>query len=115
VDIGAAVVADEQPPELAEPGKGTLNDPADTAQTGAVVGLAVGDLGCDPALAELATVVVVVVAAVSRDALGPAARPADPPRTAGTASMSGISWVTSLRLPPVSVQASGIPVASTRR
>ena len=37
------------------------------------------------------------------------------PRTAGTASTSGISWVTSLRLPPVSVQASGIPVASTRR
>ena len=48
VDIGAAVVADEQPPELVEPGKRTLNDPADTAQTGAVVGLAVGDLGVTP-------------------------------------------------------------------
>ena len=37
------------------------------------------------------------------------------PRTGGTASTSGISWVTSWRLPPVTVQASGIPVASTRR
>ena len=37
------------------------------------------------------------------------------PRTGGTRSTSGISWVTSLRLPPVTVQASGIPVASTRR
>src|SRR5215204_5386004 len=37
------------------------------------------------------------------------------PRTAGTASRSGISWVTSWRLPPVSAQASGSPVWSTRR
>jgi hypothetical protein len=37
------------------------------------------------------------------------------PRTGGTRSMSGTSWVTSLRLPPVTVQASGIPVASTKR
>src|SRR5439155_15570607 len=37
------------------------------------------------------------------------------PRTGGTRSISETSWVTSLRLPPVSVQASGIPVASTKR
>src|SRR5262249_25456224 len=37
------------------------------------------------------------------------------PRTGGTRSTNGRSWVTSLRLPPVTVQASGIPVASTRR
>ena len=41
-------------------------------------------------------------------------RPTRPP-TAGTRSSSGISCVTSWRLPPVSVNASGIPVASTRR
>ena len=31
------------------------------------------------------------------------------PRTGGTASISGISWVTSLRLPPVSDTASDMP------
>jgi hypothetical protein len=33
------------------------------------------------------------------------------PRIGGTASISGISCVTSLRLPPVSVTASGMPPA----
>src|SRR5438094_122117 len=37
------------------------------------------------------------------------------PRTGGTRSSSSSSWVTSLRLPPVSVQASGMPPPSTRR
>lgn len=37
------------------------------------------------------------------------------PRTGGTAWSSGISWVTSLRWPPVRVAASGIPVASVIR
>src|SRR3954468_12459524 len=37
------------------------------------------------------------------------------PRTGGTRSTSGINWVTSWRFPPVTVQASGIPVASTSR
>src|SRR3954447_24341612 len=34
---------------------------------------------------------------------------------ASRSSSNGISWVTSLRLPPVSATASGIPVASTNR
>ena len=37
------------------------------------------------------------------------------PRTGGTRSSSSSSWVTSLRLPPVSVQASGMPPPSTSR
>ena len=36
-------------------------------------------------------------------------------RSGGTRSTSAISWVLSWRLPPVTDQASGIPVASTRR
>ena len=40
-------------------------------------GLAVGDLRCDPAFAELAAVGGVVVAPVGGQALGPSARPAD--------------------------------------
>src|SRR5215210_2918410 len=37
------------------------------------------------------------------------------PATGGTRSSGGISCVTSWRLPPVSVQASGVPLPSTRR
>ena len=71
----AAVVANEQPLVVVQPGEGALDDPADTAEPGAVFGLAAGDLGCDPAGAELAPVLVVVVAAVGRDAVRPATRP----------------------------------------
>ena len=51
MDVGAAVVADEQPFELVEPGEGALDDPAVAADAGAVFGLAARDLGGDPALA----------------------------------------------------------------
>ena len=60
-----------------EPGEGALDDPADTAEPGAVLCLATGDLGLDAAGTELAPVLVVVVAAVGGHPLGPAARPAD--------------------------------------
>ena len=53
VDVGAAVVADEQPFELVQPGEGALDDPAVAAEAGAVLGLAARDLGRDAALAEL--------------------------------------------------------------
>jgi hypothetical protein len=77
VDVVAAVVADEQPFELVEPGEGAFDDPAVTAKPGAVFGLFARDLRGDAALAEEAPVLVVVVAAVSRDPVGPPARPAD--------------------------------------
>jgi hypothetical protein len=115
VDVCAAVVADEQPLELVEPGEGALDHPAGASEPGAVLGLASCDLGLDPALPELAAVLVVVVAAISRDDVGTSARAADLAAHGGTRSTSGTSCVTSLRLPPVTVQASGIPVASTSR
>ena len=116
VDVGAAVVADEQPLELVEPGEGALDDPAVAAEAGAVLGLAAGDLGFDAASAELAAVFVVVVAAVGDDPVGPPAGPADACRArAAPGRAARSSCVMSLRLPPVSVQASGIPFASTRR
>ena len=77
MDLGAAVVADEQSLELVEPGEGALDDPAGVAEAGAVVGLAAGDLGFDPALPELAAVLVVVVAAVGSKTIRPPARTAD--------------------------------------
>jgi hypothetical protein len=77
VDFVAPVVADEQSFEVMEPGEGALDDPANAAEPGAVFGLAAGDVGADAASAELAPVLVVVVAAVGDDAFGSLARPAD--------------------------------------
>ena len=75
MDVGAAFVADEQSFEVVQAGEGALDDPAVAAESGAVLGLAACDLGCDAAPAELAAVAVVVVAAIGAEAFGPAARP----------------------------------------
>jgi hypothetical protein len=77
VDLVAAVVADEQSLEVMQPGEGALDDSADAAEARAVVGLPASDVGGDPASAELAPVLVVVVAAVGDQPLGPAPWPAD--------------------------------------
>ena len=76
MDLVAAVVADEQPLEVVQPGEGTFDDPADTAQPGAVLGLATSDLRLDVARAEFAPVLVVVVAAVGGDPVRASARSA---------------------------------------
>ena len=60
-----------------EPGEGALDDPADTTEPGTVLGLATGDLGLDPSGAELAPILVVVVAAVGGDPVGATAGSAD--------------------------------------
>jgi len=77
VHLGAAVVADEEPFEVVEPGEGAFDDPAVAAKPGAVLGLAAGDLVLDPSLTELAAVLVVVVASIGSDAFGTTAWPAD--------------------------------------
>ena len=74
MDLVAAVVADEQPFELVQPGEGAFDDPAVSAKSGPVAGVAAGDLRGDPALTELATVFVVVIAAVGANPFGTAAR-----------------------------------------
>jgi len=51
VDLGPAVVADEQALEVVEPGEGTLDDPASTTEPGPVLGLTAGDLRLDAAQA----------------------------------------------------------------
>lgn len=78
MDLGASVVADEQPLEVVQPCEGALDDPAGAAHPGAVLGLAAGDLGRDPPSAELASVLVVVVPAIGGHSLGPSTRPTDP-------------------------------------
>ena len=109
----AAVGAKEESAAVVQPGEGPFDDPALTSEGGAVFGLASRDHRLDSALPDEATVLVVVVAAVGDEAVGTPPRPTRP-RTGGTLSSSASNWVMSLRLPPVSDQASGSPLPSTR-
>ena len=77
MDLVAAVVSHQESFVVVEPGEGALDDPADAAESGAVFGLAAGDLGFDPARAQLAPVLVVVVATIGRDSVGSPTRSAD--------------------------------------
>jgi hypothetical protein len=74
VDVVAAVSADEETTAVVEPGEGALDDPAVTAEPGAVLGLPSRDLGSDPAATELAAAAGVVVGPVSADARGASSR-----------------------------------------
>jgi hypothetical protein len=77
VDLVAAVVADEQPFEVVQPGEGALDDPAGAAEAGAVLGVATCDLGAHPSPSQFAAVLVVVVASVGEHAVRPFAGPPD--------------------------------------
>ena len=76
MDVGAAVVADEQSAALMEPGEGAFHDPAVTAKSGAVLAFAVCNHGFDASPPELLTVLFGVVGAVCKQTIGPASRPA---------------------------------------
>ena len=115
MDVGAPLVAGAQSLEAVQPSKAALDDPALTAQAGAVGDAAAGDPRSDPALSELSAVDVVVVAAVGEQLPRAAAGRPRRPRIGGMASTSGMSWVMSLRLPPVRLTASGMPPASQIR
>jgi hypothetical protein len=65
VDVGASVGADVESAAAVEPGEGSFDDPAFAAEPGSVLGLAAGDHGPDPALADEAAVLVVVIATIS--------------------------------------------------
>ena len=77
MDFVAAVVTDEQSFEVVQPGEGALDDPADAAQAGAVLGLAASDDGFDSSFADEAAVLVVVIATVGDEFLGAKAGPTD--------------------------------------
>jgi hypothetical protein len=89
VDVGAAFVADEQAFHSVEPAEGAFDDPAVAAEAGAVALVAVGEQGCDPALAERSPVCVGAVAAVAEQDLGSPPRPAWPPADRGDAVEQG--------------------------
>jgi hypothetical protein len=79
VHLGAALVADEESFELVEVGEGALDDPADGAEAGAVVGSASCDRRFDPSRSQQSPVFVVVVAAIGDQLVGAATRPAGQP------------------------------------
>ncbi len=72
-----AVGAEQQSAAVVQPGEGAFDDPAFAAEPGAVCCLASRDHRLDAALPDEAPVLVVVVAAVSDEAIGTPPRPAD--------------------------------------
>jgi hypothetical protein len=77
VDVVAAVGADEEASAVVEPGEGAFDDPTVLAKRGAVLGLTAGDHWLDPAFPDQPAVLVVVVAAIGEQRLGPSTRPPD--------------------------------------
>src|SRR5215213_7892006 len=77
VRLVAAVGAQEQSAAVVQPGEGPFDDPAVTAEAGAVFGRSFRDQRLDAAPPDEATVLVVVVAAVGDDAVGSSPRSTD--------------------------------------
>jgi len=77
VDVVAAVGADEEAAAVVEPGEGAFDDPAMAAECRAVLGLTSRDDGLDAAFPEQAAVLVVVVAAISKQRLWSSPGPPD--------------------------------------
>lgn len=94
-----------------EPGEGGFDDPAQFSEAGSVLVTAAGDAGCDVAGPQLVPVFVVVIAAAGIHVARRAAGSASDCAYRWAASISGISWVTSLRLLPVSSTRNGVPRA----
>ena len=73
--LSSAVVADEQTPELMQPGEGTFDYPAVYAQSGTMGRLTAGNHGFDTALSDFASVAVMIIATVGKQTIRPASRP----------------------------------------
>ena len=81
VDVGAAFVADAEASELVQPGDGALDDPALPAEAGAVLGLALGQLGLNVAASQFSAMPAGVIGPIAEELLRSApwspASPAD--------------------------------------
>lgn len=64
MDVGAAVVAHQQPAKLMQPGEAALHDPALSTEAGTVSAAAPADQGRDATCLQASPVAVVIVAAV---------------------------------------------------
>lgn len=78
MDVVAAVGANEESATVVQPGESPFDDPAVTAETGAVVSLASGDQRLDTTLPDEPAVLVVVVTSVGDQRPRPASRSTDP-------------------------------------
>jgi hypothetical protein len=83
VDVGSAFVAGAQSLEGVQPGEAAFDDPAVSAEAGAVGGAAAGDAWGDAAGAQQPPVLVVVVAAVGEQLSG---------ASAGSAASAADRW-----------------------
>jgi hypothetical protein len=80
VDIGLAVVADQETFEVVEPGKGAFDHRAMDPQAGAVLGPSLDKEGLDVSLSHFTAVAVMVIASIGKEAIGPrGGRPTRPP------------------------------------
>jgi hypothetical protein len=77
VDVVASFPSDPEPAEAVEPGDRPLDNPAVDSEAGSVWGAAAGDHWFDAQRPDQAAVFVVVVAAVSEEAVGSVAWPSD--------------------------------------
>src|SRR5205823_6490449 len=78
VHVRPPLEADQEAPELMEPGEAALDRPAQASESGAVIGLTPRDERGDPAPTELPAVAVAVVGAVADQPLRAPTRAADP-------------------------------------
>lgn len=78
MDAGSAFPTDPQAPKAVQPREASFDHPAVGAQSGAMSCSAAGDGGHNATFADLVAVEVVVVAAVSAERVGFAARSSDP-------------------------------------
>jgi hypothetical protein len=76
VDLGVALVADPQAPEVVKVREAPLDDPPLLAETGAMLGATPSDDRLDPASPEQPPVLVVVIATVGEHEIGLLAGPA---------------------------------------
>jgi hypothetical protein len=77
VQLGAALVAGAEAAEVVKPGEAALDHPAFLAEARIVIGLAACDDRLHPSLSQLATVPVVVIAAIGEQAIRSPAGPTD--------------------------------------
>jgi hypothetical protein len=77
VDLGIALVAGSEAPEVVQVRKAALDDPALATEARAVCCATAGDDGRDAECSEQPTVLVVVIATVGQQPVGLLARPSD--------------------------------------
>lgn len=100
MDVVTRFPADPQAAGPVQVGERALHDPALGAQAGAVLSAPAGDQRLHAEIPDQVAVLVVVVAPSPSTTSGRRRRRPRWLRTGGTASSSGISWVTTTKTPP---------------